>query len=83
MVSKSKSRAICPICRTPISENDLFDAATEEGSWDTNKPQDAVVDGMTDYGAKLSMLLAELSRLRSLEPTAKAVVFSSWGKKID
>jgi hypothetical protein len=40
----------------------------------------AAAGDAADFGAKLSLLLAELGEMKRREPGAKAVIFSSWAR---
>ncbi|KAK9915395.1 hypothetical protein WJX75_008587 [Coccomyxa subellipsoidea] len=70
------NRAECPICRAPLRPEDLFDAATEEEEENARLHNENV----GQYGAKVTALLTQLAEMRSADPTAKAVVFSAWGR---
>ncbi|KAL4426809.1 hypothetical protein ABPG77_006595 [Micractinium sp. CCAP 211/92] len=70
----------CPICRMALTEGDLFDAVSEEEARLDAELREAGAAANSDYGAKVSALLAELAAMRAADPNAKAVVFSSWGR---
>eukprot|EP00887_Chlorella_sp_A99_P005493 scaffold1.g5493.t1 len=76
----SNGRRPCPICRTEIAEADLFDAVSEEEARAQAAAKEAAAACNADYGAKVAALLEELAAMRAADPTAKAVVFSSWGR---
>ncbi|KAL0028145.1 hypothetical protein WJX77_009970 [Trebouxia sp. C0004] len=66
----------CPLCRAPLQSKDLYDAVSEEEAEEAR--QAASIQG--DYGSKVSALLMELAAMKQADPTAKAVVFSSWSR---
>lgn len=60
-------------------QGDLVEVIGEEEAAAAAALQAAAGDA-SDFGAKLSLLLAELGEMRRREPAAKAVIFSSWAR---
>jgi E3 ubiquitin-protein ligase SHPRH len=74
---------ICPICRAPFAEADLVDAASEvelAAERAAAAAAAAGAGGAPEYGAKVAALLADFTEARARDPSAKAVVFSSWNR---
>ncbi|KAL4587352.1 hypothetical protein LXL04_000221 [Taraxacum kok-saghyz] len=65
------SRALCPLCRNPLTDSDLFSPPPE-----INKPPTPV----SKPSSKVSALLKLLEASRTENPTVKSVVFSQFRK---
>ena len=67
-----ETNANCPSCRKPLRDEQLMNARAN---------MEEVSDGVNrDYGAKVSAVVRELLAIKERDPTAKSVVFSSWGR---
>lgn len=74
------AQATCPLCRTPLTEADLFDAVSEEEAAAQREMQARNQQAAEEYGSKIAVMLEELAIMRDFDPGAKAIVFSSWGR---
>ncbi|KAK9805422.1 hypothetical protein WJX73_004034 [Symbiochloris irregularis] len=69
------TRRSCPLCRTGLTTEDIFDAATDE---EAAAAEDETVIG--DFGTKVKALVKEVLDMRRKDPTDKCVVFSAWAR---
>jgi SNF2 family DNA or RNA helicase len=63
----------CPVCRTPLNENDLI------GVEDSSLGEVTVVPGLAiESSTKIKSLLEQLEKMKTNDPEAKAIIFSQW-----
>jgi len=75
--------APCPICRTDLHEADVFEAMGQReltAQERSNALQQAQGEAVAEYGSKIARMLEEMASIREHDPSAKFVIFSSWGR---
>ena len=72
--------ATCPLCRAPISINNLLEAAPPEEDPDDTSGEDKVFDDIKiDVSStKVNACLTELERIRQTSPTDKTIIVSQF-----